>query len=160
VARSVAGMADQPWRDEGDPHGHIVAVTDNPIARAIEALGSAVGWRVTVLDVAEPLRWLAGQPLMAEDALVVCDHDTPFALKMVRFGLDARIGYVAMMGSRRRAETVYAELSDVPAEDLDRLHVPAGLDIGGKSPGEIALSVVAEIVATAHGRPGGPMGMA
>ena len=40
---------------------------------------------------------------------------------------------------------------------LARLHVPAGLNTGGKAPGEIALSVVAEIVAVSHGRPGGPM---
>jgi xanthine/CO dehydrogenase XdhC/CoxF family maturation factor len=40
---------------------------------------------------------------------------------------------------------------------LDKLHVPAGLDTGGKAPGEIALSVVAEIVAESYGRPGGPM---
>ena len=41
--------------------------------------------------------------------------------------------------------------------DVSSLHVPAGHDLGGKAPGEIALSVVAEIVAEGHDRPGGPM---
>jgi xanthine/CO dehydrogenase XdhC/CoxF family maturation factor len=40
---------------------------------------------------------------------------------------------------------------------LRRLHVPAGLNIGGKGPGEIAVSVLAEIIAHDHDRPGGPM---
>jgi xanthine dehydrogenase accessory factor len=63
-----------------------------------------------------------------------------------------------MMGSRRRAEHVFATLRETtPPEALLRLHVPAGLDIGGKAPGEIALSVVAEIVAVSHGRAGGPL---
>jgi xanthine dehydrogenase accessory factor len=63
-----------------------------------------------------------------------------------------------MMGSRRRAEKVFDALeAELPAETLARLHVPAGLNTGGKAPGEIALSVVAEIVAVSSGRDGGPM---
>ena len=41
--------------------------------------------------------------------------------------------------------------------DVGALHVPPGHNLGGKAPGEFALSVVAEIVAEGHGRPGGPM---
>jgi xanthine dehydrogenase accessory factor len=63
-----------------------------------------------------------------------------------------------MMGSRRRAESVFAALErDLDEATLARLHVPAGLNTGGKAPGEIALSVVAEIVAVSNGRDGGPM---
>ena len=61
------------------------------------------------------------------------------------------------MASRRRAEGLLEELRDERITGLDKLHVPAGLDIGGKAPGEIALSVVAEIVAEYYGRPGGAM---
>ena len=62
-----------------------------------------------------------------------------------------------MMASRKRSERVLAELSAEGVSGLEKLHVPAGLNIGGKAPGEIALSVVAEIVAESYGRPGGPM---
>ena len=50
-------------------------------------------------------------------------------------------------------------VEDLVAEgvDVSRLHVPAGHDLGGKAPGEIALSVVAEIVAQSYGRAGGSM---
>ena len=78
--------------------------------------------------------------------------------ELLRAALDGKAGYVAMMGSRRRAEKVFDALeAELPADTLARLHVPAGLNTGGKAPGEIALSVVAEIVAVSYGRPGGPM---
>jgi xanthine dehydrogenase accessory factor len=50
-----------------------------------------------------------------------------------------------------------ADLGDEGVPGLDKLHVPAGHNLGGKAPGEIALSVVAEIVAESYGRPGGSM---
>jgi xanthine dehydrogenase accessory factor len=61
-----------------------------------------------------------------------------------------------MMASRRRAAGLLDELVE-EGVDVARLHVPAGHDLGGKGPGEIALSVVAEVVAEGYGRPGGPM---
>lgn len=50
-------------------------------------------------------------------------------------------------------------MDDLEAEGVDvtRLHVPTGHDLGGKQPGEIALSVVAEIVAESYDRPGGAL---
>ena len=88
---------------------------------------------------------------------MLCDHDAPDAPKVLRDALASPASYVAMMASRRRSERVLAELGEEGVQGLEKLHVPAGLNIGGKAPGEIALSVVAEIVAESHGRPGGPM---
>jgi xanthine dehydrogenase accessory factor len=62
-----------------------------------------------------------------------------------------------MMASRNRASGLLEQLRQEGVPGLDKLHVPAGLDTGGKAPGEIALSVVAEIVACSYGRDGGPM---
>jgi xanthine dehydrogenase accessory factor len=76
---------------------------------------------------------------------------------VLREALASPAGYVAMMASRARAAKLVPELEAEGVAGLDKLHVPAGLDIGGKSAGDIALSVVAEIVAEAHGRSGGPM---
>ena len=159
---SAPAGREQPWSDERDQQGRIVVVTDNPIARAVVAIAEVVGRPATLLpdeDVDRtPAQWLAENPLEERDALVLCDHDTPDVQALLTRALEGRAGYVAMMGSRRRAEAVYAWLTEtMPPEALTRLHVPAGLDTGGKAPGEIALSVVAEIVAVSHGRAGGPM---
>jgi xanthine dehydrogenase accessory factor len=61
-----------------------------------------------------------------------------------------------MMASRGRAAALLDELVD-EGVDVSTLHVPAGHDLGGKGPGEIALSVVAEIVAESYDRPGGSL---
>ena len=91
------------------------------------------------------------------DAVVLCDHDAPDAPQFLRDALASPASYVAMMASRRRAEGLLADLEAEGLPNLEKLHVPAGHDLGGKSPGEIALSVVAEIVAESYDRPGGPM---
>ena len=144
----MATNREQPWSDDAPQHGHVVVVTDNPIGRAVVAIAEVAGRRTTLL----------ADPLEEADALMLCDHDTPGMEELLRAALDGKAGYVAMMGSRRRAERVFDALeTELPAETLARLHVPAGLNTGGKAPGEIALSVVAEIVAVSYGRPGGPM---
>ena len=90
------------------------------------------------------------------DAVVLCDHDAPDAPGVLRAALASEASYVAMMASRHRAAGLVEDLRG-EGVDVSRLHVPAGHNLGGKGPGEIALSVVAEIVAESYGRPGGPM---
>lgn len=143
----------QPWVDEVARHGRILVLSDNPISRAIETIATAVGRAVVVVaeDDGGP-----GLAPAAGDAVVLCDHDAPDAPAVLRAALASEASYVAMMASRRRAAGLVDELVE-EGVDVSRLHVPAGHDLGGKGPGEIALSVVAEVVAEGHGRPGGPM---
>ncbi len=153
---------EQPWSDDTAEMGAVVVVTDNPIGRAVTEIARIAGRRTTLLADEgvdqTPLEWLAEHPLEPPDAFVLCDHDTPDMDRLLRLALEGKAGYVAMMGSRRRAERVFSTLAEsVPEEALTRFHVPAGLNTGGKAPGEIALSVVAEIIAVSYGRDGGPM---
>jgi xanthine dehydrogenase accessory factor len=141
----------------------VVLVTDNAISRAMSTIASATGITTTVLDQStpgeDPQGWISQHRLEPSDAVVLCDHDAPNAFEVLRTALDSGAGYVAMMASRQRAAGVFAELRGEgrPEHSLSRLHMPAGLDIGGKSAGEIALSVMAEIVAVANGRDGTTM---
>ena len=143
----------QPWSDEQAEHGRILVLSDNPISRAIATIATAVGREVLVeaADDGGP-----GLHPRAGDAVVLCDHDAPDAPGVLRAALGSEASYVAMMASRRRAGALLDELM-AEGVDVSALHVPAGHHLGGKAPGEIALSVVAEIVAEAYGRPGGPM---
>jgi len=147
---------EQPWRDpsaDDAEHGRILVLTDNPIAQAIATIGRTAGREVLVEAADDGGPGLDPRP---GDAVVLCDHDAPDAPAVLRAALGSEAAYVAMMASRRRSAGL---LEDLAAEGVptERLHVPAGHDLGGKGPGEIALSVVAEIVAESYDRPGGPM---
>ncbi len=146
-------MRQQPWSDAQAEHGRILVLSDNPISQAIASIATAAGRDVLVErgDDGGP-----GLEPRAGDAVVLCDHDAPDAPRVLRAALASEAAYVAMMASRRRAAGLLDELV-AEGVDVTRLHVPAGHDLGGKGPGEIALSVVAEIVAESYGRPGGPM---
>ena len=148
---------EQPWRDDETERGRVVLLTDNPISRAIATIADTVGHEVVVIADDDGGPRLGGLALREGDAVVLCDHDAPDAPAVLRDALASDASYVAMMASRRRAEGLLADLGAEGVPGLDKLHVPAGHNLGGKGPGEIALSVVAEIVAEAHGRPGGPL---
>lgn len=151
---------EQPWADDAVAHGRLVLLSRNPIADAIEAIATTVGRDVVVVaddDGGRGVAQVAVLALAPGDAVVLCDHDAPDAPQVLRDALASPASYVAMMASRRRSEGLLADLAVEGVPSLDKLHVPAGLDTGGKSPGEIALSVVAEVVAESHGRSGGPM---
>jgi xanthine/CO dehydrogenase XdhC/CoxF family maturation factor len=141
----------------------LVVATRNAVAEAIGAIGTVAGVRVTVWDDDDPegtpRERLALNPLGPRAGLVVADHDAPGAYDLLREALRGDAGYVAMLASRPRTAAVLDLLSGegFDAAALERLHLPAGLDTGGKTPGEIALSVVAEVVAWSHGRDGQPM---
>ncbi len=139
------------------PLGRLVVVFDNHIARALVDIAGATGWEATLLDTAPGREEAAA--LGHVDALVVCNHDGDRAYDLLREVVRAGVGYVAMMASRHRSATLLEQLrSEGFGEDaLARLHLPAGLSIGGRSAGEIALSVMAEVVADGHGRDGRPL---
>jgi len=154
---SAPTQRDQPWRDEEVPRGRVVLLTDNPISTAIATIASAVGHEVVVIVEDDGGPGLSGITLQAGDAVVLCDHDAPDAPGVLRAALASDASYVAMMASRSRATGLLADLRAEGQSGLDKLHVPAGHNLGGRGPGEIALSVVAEIVAEAYGRPGGSL---
>ena len=143
----------QPWSDVQAGHGRILVLSDNPISRAIAVIASTAG-RTVLVESADD----GGPGLEPDvgDAVVLCDHDAPDAPAVLRAALASEASYVAMMASRGRAAALLDELG-AEGVDVTALHVPAGHDLGGKAPGEIALSVVAESVAESYARRGGPM---
>ena len=153
-------MREQPWSDSDEQQGRIVLLTRNPISEAAATIATAVGRPVEVVEQDADglgIAAIAALDLVRGDAVVLCDHDAPDAPAVLRSALASPASYVAMMASRRRSQGLLEELQHEGVTGLEKLHVPAGLNTGGKLPGEIALSVVAEIVAESHGRDGGPM---
>lgn len=121
----------------------VVVVGDAPIARALVALGGPLGYDV---------QHHAGTIPPDASAVVVASHgrDEEDALAAA---LRAKVPYVGLVASRKRGEAVVASL-DVCGSMKATVHTPAGLDLGARSPAEIALSILAEIVAS-RPRPSG-----
>ncbi|NUP00305.1 MAG: cytochrome oxidase I [Nonomuraea sp.] len=105
---------------------------DGPIARAFAAVGAALGYQVET-----------GGAEVAGDAsaVLVASHGVG-EVPVLRAALAKGVPYVGLIASRRRGAAVLAEL-----DGGERVHVPAGLDIHARTPGEVAVSVYAEIIA-------------
>ncbi len=92
-------------------------------------------------------------------AVVVLTHDEKFDLPALTGTLETNAFYVGALGSRRNQEKRRERLLDagVSEEALERIHGPAGLDLGAHTPAETALSILAEILAVRAGRAGGAL---
>jgi xanthine dehydrogenase accessory factor len=123
---------------------------DAPIARALQAVGEALGYEIRP---AGP----AGEPVATDAAAVIVASHGRDEEPVLNAALRAGVPYVGLVASRRRGAQVVAVL-DVPAADRPRLRTPAGLDIGARTPGEIALSIFAEIIATRQPPAAGAVG--
>jgi xanthine dehydrogenase accessory factor len=129
------------------PAPRLLVVGDTPTAAAILLLGPQLG-----LDaVAAGGEDFAPRP--GDLALVVAAHGRD-ELHTLRRGLEAGLPYVGLVASPKRGTGVLAELrgDGVAEDDLARIDVPAGLDIGARTPAEIALSILARIVAVRRDR--------
>ena len=115
---------------------------DTPIADAVVAMAAVLGWSTTS---SVPVAGAEGVT-----ALVVATHGRD-ELAAVRAALDAGVGHVAVVASRRRGAALLAELTLTAAEQA-RVHTPAGLDIGARTAPEVAVSILAEIIAAVRTR--------
>ena len=91
--------------------------------------------------------------------VVIATRGHEFDEQVLQQFLDCQAAYIGMIGSKVKVRSVFDSLlaKGVAAEKLARVHAPIGLRIGGQTPAEIALSILAEIVAVQHGGDGEPM---
>lgn len=159
------------------PSRRLVVVGAYDIAEELCALAGRLGWRTTVIDARDRfatrerlpsaheivVEW--PEPAIARvapdrgSAVVVLSHDPKFDVPALRAALASPAFYVGALGSRgnqRRRRPRLLE-AGVPASEIERIHGPCGLDLGGGSPFETALSILAEIVAVANARSGAPL---
>ncbi len=134
----------------------LLVVGDGPVTDALESIASVLGWVTTVAGTTEEV----SAALPTSTAVVVTSHhdglDAPALAAALAAARAAGPAYVAAMGSRRTQtrRREWLEAHGVGEAELAELHAPAGLDIGADTPAEIALSVLAELVATIRGATG------
>ena len=141
---------------------------------ALANLAKLLGYRVVVADarpvfatrkrfpMADELRvsWPDavfdefGTDLGPRDAVAILTHDNKFDVPAAVRALATRVGYIGVMGSRKTHDGRTQRLRDagVDTEGLARLRSPIGIDIGGRTPEETAVSICAEIIALRAGR--------
>jgi xanthine dehydrogenase accessory factor len=128
------------------PAPRVLVVGDTPIAAAVLALGAELGLDLVPVEAGDP------DPSPGDLALVVAAHGRN-ELHTLRRALESGTPYVGLVASHTRGASVLAELraDGVPDEHLQLIDVPAGIDIGARTPAEIALSILATIVAVRRG---------
>jgi xanthine dehydrogenase accessory factor len=125
------------------PVPHLVVIGDSPMSRTLTDLAGTLGWR------AELVRGPDFVPQSADERSMIVvatqGHDDEDVLERA---VAARPAYLGLVGSRRRGATVLGYLADrgVPQDQLDRVRVPAGLDLGSTTHQEIAVAILAELV--------------
>jgi xanthine dehydrogenase accessory factor len=148
------------------PDMYVFGAVDH--AAAVAQVGRFLGYRVTICDararfatrerfpdvdelvVEWPDRFLSQAPVDERTVICVLTHDHKFDVPLLKVALETAAGYIGAMGSRRtneaRAEQLKAE--GVTDEQLARVKAPIGLDIGSRTPEEVAIAVAAEVVGT------------
>lgn len=154
----------------------LVLVGATSLAQEIAHMARALDFLVTVVDprpfFATPERIPDASELVLEwpdeflprvlpttAALVIVSHDPKFDLAALRCALQSDVPYIGLLGSRRSQAArrdALRELGFAEAQ-LARIHGPTGLDLGGSSASETALSILGQIVAAHNGRRGGPL---
>lgn len=150
------------------PRMYLIGAVD--VARPMVAFAKTLGFAVTLIDprapfavparfpgaevlVAWPDEVLATAPIDERTAIVSLAHDPKFDVPGISAALKSTAGYIGAMGSRGTTARRAAALKERGFSDADiaRIHAPIGLDIGARSPEEIALAIAAEVVSARRG---------
>lgn len=146
-------------------------------AAAVTSVGRFLGYRVTLCDARStfatearfpdadevvvdwPHRYLAATAIDARTAICVLTHDPKFDVPALQVALRTDAGYIGAMGSRRTHEDRLRRLREhgVAEDELRRLRSPIGLDLGGRTPQETAVSFAAELILERHRGTGQPL---
>ena len=171
-SRKIAAGEETWFAETIAPEPLLLIVGASPIAVALCALAAQTGFRTAVVDPrrdfaraelfpaaervvhAWPEEGLAAAGLDAHSYVAVVAHDEKLDVPALRAALRARCRYVGLLGSRHTRETRYDALraEGFAPEAVARIHGPIGLkSIGALEPAEIAVSILAELIAVRRG---------
>ena len=167
--RRVCGEAPEIWPGavavRHDPVWKLAVLGGDPTALAIAQLGAQAGFDTTLIrprgpsspppltqvaySRAEPGEALAAVGLDSWTAVAICGHDIDLDHEALLAALPSPAPYVGLLGARRRLAERLDRLRAEGLTDRDfaRLRAPIGLDLGGKSPWEVAIAAIGEVIA-------------
>jgi xanthine dehydrogenase accessory factor len=130
------------WR----PVPTVVLAGGGPVLQAFQLMAPQLGWRTHRASDPDTARGLVvglGPP----DSVVLAMHDVALAGPVLASTLEGQAGYVAALGSRAMQQSRETWLTDRGIGGLERIHTPAGLDIGADGPAEVAVAILAQAIA-------------
>ncbi len=138
------------------PAPKLVIVGGGHIGQPLKLMGEAAGFDVAIIDVETgraTMPELETVSLTADSyaVLITTDHVSDEAA--LRHVITSPVRYIGMIGSRAKCQTILDHLraDGATAEALDRVYAPIGLELGGTTPQEIAVAILAEIIAVRRG---------
>lgn len=154
------------------PRPHLIIVGGAHVAQPLSATAQMLGYRISLIDprsaFATPQRFpdvpniyhsypdkaLAEIGLDEHSCVVILSHDPKIDDPAVRAALASPAGYIGILSSRRTHARRIERLTalGIDSAQLTRIHTPIGLDIGAITPPEIAISIMAQIIAVRHGQ--------
>ena len=142
----LSGGAIEVFLEPVLPAPRVLVAGDTPIAEAVRRLGAEVGFEIVAVDAGAP------EPAAGDLGVIVATHGRD-ELALLRRALESRVPYVGLVASRPRGVGVLAELraDGVADELLAAIDVPAGIDIGARTPGEVAVSILARLIEARRG---------
>lgn len=163
--------------DVAAPRRRMIVGGATESAVALADLATAVGYRVTVCDpqaallqpgrfregvevvVARPHDVVRAAALTARDAVCLLGHDEDLDALALLTALESGAGFVGALGSRATAARRRAQLAALGADAaaLERIRMPIGLDIGARTPPELGIAILAEVLAERAGRDAAPL---
>ncbi len=142
----LSGGAIEIFLEPQLPAARVIVVGSTPVAKALAVLGAELGFHMELAD------GVSAAPQSDDAGLIVASHGRQEEDALTA-ALRAGVPYVALVASDTRGAAVLASL-DVADEQRSRVYSPAGLRIGARTPNEIALSILAQLVAERSARPG------
>jgi len=154
-----------------EPSPELYVIGAGHVGFHLANLAHEVGFRVNVVDDREKFAnaerfphatvvtedipsWIARTPLQPHAYVVIVTRGHNNDLDALRALAARDLRYLGLIGSRAKVARIYDALTaeGVPAEVLKQVHAPIGLDIGAVTPQEIAVSILAELIAVKHGK--------
>ena len=159
---------------------HLVIAGGGHVGLAIAKLGVPLDYSVTVIDDrpefaarerfpdgvevvrADMAEALGTLPIGWNSFIIVATRGHKLDAHCVRAALTTSARYIGLLGSKRKTILIERMLRDegVPEDRIRAVHAPVGLDLGGRTPAEIALSILAELSQERHGGTGRPLRIA
>jgi xanthine/CO dehydrogenase XdhC/CoxF family maturation factor len=146
----------------------LAAVFASPVASYLLRYGADAGYRAVLVEPdAERAKAVTADGFELTESLdgidpdstdvVVTDHHRPELGVLLRDALAAQARWVGIMGNPRHEGPHVAALSElgVPASEISKVHRPIGVNIGSRTPAEIAIATMAGLIADRNGKPGG-----